>query len=129
MWQEKTLYIILLKARNCQGVISRDGDKYVVQLEQTKRWFDISSFTPEPGFLLIAEELNYVLKITDVKYLEKRPKHVVFTAIPVLSAQALPVPSDVVSLLPVYDSQPYSYHAFERLLIVHNSRTIGDFTS
>lgn len=70
------------KFRICQGEYYKSGDKYVFELEQTKRWFDQSSFTPEPGFLLIPEGSDCAYRITNVDYLNIRPKHAIFTAVP-----------------------------------------------
>ena len=78
-----------VKSRNCQGTYHQSGDNYTFELEQTKRWFDLSSFTPKPGYLLILEGSDHAFEITNVDYKKTRPKHAIFTAIPVTQIQKI----------------------------------------
>ena len=68
--------------RHCEGSYRQEGDHFIFEMEQTKRWFNQDSFPPRVGYLLIPEGSNKTYEITKVDFLEKRPKKAVFTAVP-----------------------------------------------
>ncbi len=71
------------KDRHCVGVYYPADDHFVFELEQTKRWFSLCKFLPRVGYLLIPEDSDCIFQITSVRFLDKRPKKTLFTAIPV----------------------------------------------
>ena len=74
------------KDRHCVGVYYPADDHFVFELEQTKRWFSLCKFLPRVGYLLIPEDSDSKFQITSIRFLDKRPKRTIFTAIPVSAA-------------------------------------------
>ena len=71
-----------VKDRHCKGVYYPEGDHFVFEMEETKRWFNRVGFPLRPGYLLIPEgrQSNYV--ITKVDFRSKPPKRATFIAVP-----------------------------------------------
>ena len=74
------------KDRHCVGIYYPVDDHYVFELEQTKRWFSLCKFLPRVGYLLIPEDNDCKFEITSIRFLDKRPKKTIFTAVPVKAA-------------------------------------------
>ncbi len=64
----------------CQGICTKAGEDYAIQLLKTKKWFDELKFHPMPGDQLSAPETNRDFTITGVSIAAKRPRYVTVTA-------------------------------------------------
>ncbi len=74
------------KDRHCQGSYHPEGDHFIFEMEQTKRWFSQDSFLPRVGYLLIPTDTHQQYVITKIDFLGKRPKKSIFTAVPYVAA-------------------------------------------
>ena len=64
----------------CQGVCTRIGDLYEIELMNTKTWFDRHRIIPSPGDQLTAAESNRHFTITDVSFRYERPRYAIVSA-------------------------------------------------
>ena len=62
-----------IKDRCCEGSSYEEGEFTIFELEQTKRWFDLDSFSLEAGCRIIDSNGNQFV-VTKVDYKPKRPK-------------------------------------------------------
>ncbi len=74
------------KDRHCQGSYHPEGNHFIFEMEQTRRWFSQDSFLPRVGYLLIPADTQQQYVITKIDFLEKRPKKAIFTAVPYVAA-------------------------------------------
>ena len=72
-----------IKDRDCKGIFYPEGNHFVFEMEETKRWFDRVGFPLRIGYLLIPEGIQCRYIITNVEFLKRRPRKTVLNAVPV----------------------------------------------